>query len=105
MVTVFRILTTGATLFTCCVSDCMAQQASPNPSATPSPTSAPSNTSPQGGTHLDGTVTPGPNIGNTGPVDARQTPGTSMREGAQPGQSGSFEAVQQTGVAPQGGTG
>jgi hypothetical protein len=57
------------------------------------PTATPN--APQGGTHLDGTVTPGPNIGISAAQLPPTTPGVGRREGAQPGQSGSAEAIRQ----------
>jgi hypothetical protein len=49
---------------------------------------------PQGGTHLDGTVSPGPNIGTSASQLPPSTPGVGQGEGAQPGQSGSAEDIQ-----------
>jgi hypothetical protein len=90
-----------------------AQQAGTNGSAVPA--SSPSTTSsadtsgntqtitqnaPEGGTHLDGTVTPGPNIGTSASQLPPSTPGVGRSEGAQPGQSGSSEAIQRRSPSP-----
>jgi hypothetical protein len=84
----------------------LAQQAGPSGSASQATGAAPgagaagsaptiTPNAPQGGTHLDGTVTPGPNIGISASQMPPTTPGVGRSEGAQPGQSGSAGAIRQ----------